>query len=61
MTATHGPFARVDALWIVRAITSLPVPDSPLISTVAGVGPTFWIVSHTFFIEGDDAMKLSAT
>ena len=30
--------ARVDASWIARAASSLPVPDSPSISTVASVG-----------------------
>lgn len=40
-------------------MTSLPVPDSPLISTVAAVGATFEIVSQTSFIAGEEAMKFS--
>jgi hypothetical protein len=32
---------------MVLAITSLPVPLSPLMSTVAAVGATRWIISQT--------------
>ena len=59
LTATHGRFARVELRCIVLAITSLPVPLSPLMSTVAAVGATFCMVSHTLIIMGDDAMKFS--
>ena len=59
LTATQGRPARVEDLWIARAMTSLPVPDSPLISTVAAVGATFAIVSQTSFIAGEEAMKFS--
>ena len=37
---------------MARATTSLPVPLSPVISTVASVGATISISSHTFFMAG---------
>jgi len=37
-TTTNGPSGRPLASWIARAASSLPVPDSPSISTVASVG-----------------------
>ena len=40
LTLTRGRFARGEAAWIARAISSLPVPVSPVISTVAFVGAT---------------------
>ena len=33
-TATNGPFRRGEWAWMMRAITSLPVPLSPVTSTV---------------------------
>ena len=33
-SATNGPLFRADAAWMNRAATSLPVPDSPVSSTV---------------------------
>ena len=59
LTATQGLPARGEFLWIVRAMTSLPVPDSPLISTVAAVGATFWIMSHTCVMSGEEPMRFS--
>ena len=58
-TATHGFDARGEFLWIVLAMTSLPVPDSPLMSTVAAVGATFWIMSQTWTIRGELPMRFS--
>ena len=40
-TATNGPLARALAWWIARATSSLPVPLSPVSSTVVSVGATF--------------------
>ncbi len=37
---TNGPRARFDAVCMARAIRSLPVPDSPLMSTVESVPAT---------------------
>jgi len=39
-TATKGWLARGLLRWIIRAISSLPVPVSPSMSTVASVGAT---------------------
>ena len=36
-TATKGRSRRVPCRWIARAISSLPVPDSPVMRTVAVV------------------------
>ena len=41
LTAMNGPRASSERSWIVRATTSLPLPDSPTTSTVADVGATF--------------------
>ena len=38
--ATNGRFLRADAAWMNRATTSLPVPDSPVTSTVVSVEAT---------------------
>ncbi|MNR51223.1 hypothetical protein D3C85_1708660 [compost metagenome] len=35
LMATKGPFARRELMWIYCASISLPVPVSPVISTVA--------------------------
>lgn len=45
-TATHGPSLRWLWLWMARATSSLPVPDLPLINTVASEGATVWIISN---------------
>ena len=39
-SATNGPRRRADARWMNRATTSLPVPDSPVSSTVVSVSAT---------------------
>jgi hypothetical protein len=39
LTATNGPAARELSACRARAVTSLPVPVSPSISTVASAGP----------------------
>ena len=39
-SATNGPPARRERRWMKRASTSLPVPDSPLISTEASAPAT---------------------
>ena len=40
LMATNGPLARCECLCSARATSSLPVPDSPVISTVALLGAT---------------------
>ena len=40
LMATKGRLAAGDRSWMKRASTSLPVPDSPLISTVQSVEAT---------------------
>jgi hypothetical protein len=39
-TITNGPWARGEASWIARATSSLPVPVSPWIRTVASLAAT---------------------
>src|SRR6185503_6101309 len=43
---------RCESSWIVRAAISLPVPLSPMRSTVASVGATRTILSYTSCISG---------
>jgi hypothetical protein len=52
-TATKRPSRRGLLLWIARATSSLPVPDSPRISTVALVFETCWRMSNTRCICGE--------
>ena len=56
LTATNGSRARGLAWWMALAISSLPVPDSPWISTVASVGATRATRSRTRRISGERAM-----
>ncbi len=51
-TATSGRDTRALCRWIARAITSLPVPDSPVIRTVASVRAAFPISLKTSRIVG---------
>ncbi len=37
-TLTKGRWSRIELAWMARATSSLPVPLSPVINTVAGVG-----------------------
>ena len=43
LTARNGP-VRPDAAWRAWAAFSLPVPDSPMMRTLALVGPTWRMV-----------------
>ena len=47
LTDTNGREARGDRRWIARAISSLPVPVSPVISTVESVRATFATSART--------------
>ena len=42
LMVTNGCLARGERLWSSRAISSLPVPVSPVISTEMSVAATFW-------------------
>ncbi len=55
LMATNGSSRRGDSAWMVRAITSFPEPDSPVISTLAGVGATLWTRSSSRSILGERA------
>jgi hypothetical protein len=52
LSSTNVTALRGDASWIMRAISDLPVPLSPVMSTVARVGATASIVSKTLSSEG---------
>ena len=41
LTATKGPVLRSLRAWMYRAKTSFPVPLSPVINTVTGLGAIF--------------------
>ncbi len=55
-TATNGPFARVERKWTARATSSLPVPDSPVISTVASACAASLIFSNTLCMTRERAI-----
>ena len=46
-TATNGRSLRGERTWMARATSSLPVPDSPVISTVLPVGAIVSTISNT--------------
>ena len=50
LTGTKGPLLRDDASWMERAITSLPVPDSPSTKTFAPLLATWVIRWRTLWI-----------
>ena len=58
-TSTNGPLRRPLRRWIARAIMLLPVPLSPVTSTVARVSATLSIMSNTFSIRGSRPTMLS--
>ena len=59
-TSTNGPFARLLRRWIARAIMLLPVPLSPVTSTVARVSATLSIMSKTRIMCGSRPTTLSS-
>jgi hypothetical protein len=61
LTDTKGFRARLDLPWIKRAITSLPVPDSPVISTLAVEGAICLASLSTSAIAGSYVMKASVS
>ena len=56
---TNGPVARGLRSWIAAAISSLPVPVSPVMSTLARDGATWATVLNTACIGGALPMMLS--
>ena len=57
LTATSGPWrSAAEAWWMARAIISLPVPDCPVITTLALLGATFSTRSIALRIAGDCPM-----
>src|SRR5439155_496843 len=59
-TATNGPAARGLARWIAWAMTSLPVPRSPVMSTVVGCPATRATSSRACRIAGLSAISARA-
>ena len=55
--ATKGFAARGDALWIASAASSLPVPLSPVMKTLAREAATLSIVRYTACIGAEAPMK----
>ena len=53
LTLTNARAARADRLWIARATSSLPVPVSPVISTVESVRATLATRASTGCSAGD--------
>ena len=47
-TATNGPLRRSECSWTYLASISLPVPLSPVISTVTGLAAIFSAMAATF-------------
>ena len=60
-TVSSGLSRSGEYLWIARAASSLPVPDSPRTSTVVGAGATRAISSATSRIFGFWPMMKSAS
>ena len=54
LSAMKGLSLRGDRLWMARATTSLPVPLSPLMTTLAVEGETFFTSSKTFCMAGPE-------
>ena len=52
LTGTNGPSARGPEPWIMRATSSLPVPDSPEMCTGAWLRDTRRIISRSRSIVG---------
>src|SRR5690554_6213889 len=53
LTAMNGPSARGPCRWIIRATSSLPLPDSPLINTGAWLRASLRVWLRSLRICGD--------
>ncbi len=60
-TGTNGPALRDERSWTARATSSLPVPVSPTMSTVASVCATAVMLSNTACITAERASMPSNT
>ena len=58
LMATKGPLARAESWWRARLISSLPVPLSPRMSTVASVAAARWIASIVSLRAGSSPRTL---
>ena len=56
LMTTNGPLARLLRRWISRAMSSLPVPVSPVMSTEMSVVATFCSLRKTSIIDGQAPM-----
>ena len=56
LTAINGPSLRFDLRWMKLDMTSLPVPLSPVIKTVASEGAIFSASCMTLFMAGSLAI-----
>src|SRR5262245_35092261 len=61
LTLTNGRAARRDRRWMARATSSLPVPVSPLISTVESVGATLLTSARAACRAGEVPTRSSNT
>ena len=59
LTLTKARAARFDRLWIARAMSSFPVPVSPVMSTVESIGATFETCDSTVR-RGGEAPTISS-
>ncbi len=58
LMVTNGPSARGERWWISWAMSSLPVPVSPVTSTLTVVGATFSTVRKISFMASHAPMML---
>ena len=58
LTDTKGPSLRGEAKWMARATSSLPVPDSPWMSTVLRLGAALSTMRSTFIMALERPMML---
>jgi hypothetical protein len=57
LMATNGPLARALSVWIALAQSSLPVPLSPVMNTVALEVAALSMMRYTACICGDDPIS----
>ena len=53
LSFTNGPSLRFECSWMARAISSLPVPRSPVMSTRPVDGAALAMVSKMRFMRGE--------
>ena len=60
LMGTNGRVARFEFAWMARAISSLPVPLSPVINTVTSVGATRTSLVSSSRIGAERPTRLSS-